>query len=683
MSANRANLLDDLEKSPKKSERSEKDFTGQSPHSAATKPSENAESIIPIKGKKIVLIGDGPIALLAAVKLKQKGVTDVTIAGSRLGNFTRSNDAVSDVFNIISTAIAPLSITPSYGRHIKDVERELYIHAKKLGVKFIKKNFDSFLENKKLLLVAQNQTEQEIIEADLVFDCTGVKRNVMNKFNQSQSNFQFEIKKIECIAKPYWAFLRFKFHVDLARLVNYIAAGYSRQIKDPNVYTHTIEELQKLGWDGYNIPFFYINPLLDGDDQCKSNMYSEIPAGLTDDDKIIKFIKILIKYSLSDIPPLKTFEPKLVLLQSKKHPTKPVISKFHIEPHQTISEYYLGNANFPNIFHLGDASADLPFHFGEGIVYGTKRLEDALKCFTVANGELTSLNAKQFTVLFNAGLTKHVERIQKNIYENQAIEKAYFGNIAGVYQLALSSNNNTNVEKLKMGLKKAIIWDKFTKCKIKMIPCLDNNLNARENTGFIIENNIEKKLTLTFKKLLHIFKSKNIFPSNLFIPINNYTLNIAMRCKKLGETHFKLKKLSKAKWAYQLSLDIYSKLLCSSEHIPQQLALTSNLIIIAYKQKDYSEILALSNNGNNELLISADKTKYKSILDKIYFHTAYAAINLAKKPSDENELAKLKKIAEVSIANLSELSKEQALSLQCKLIQLDKKTEQTENTPNC
>lgn len=149
-------------------------------------------------------------------------------------------------------------------------------------------------------------------------------------------------------------------------------------LENPNPvdYVLAIEEMRKMGWKTYEFPFTKIFTISKPSVE-KANIYFQSPEGLTEDE-IIQFTKILLKLGRSD--PSDHSDPDLRLLKdSKKHSHKQRISSFYIDPHQTTPGYYQGDNDYPVIFHSGDATADLPFRLGQGLILGAERILAAIE----------------------------------------------------------------------------------------------------------------------------------------------------------------------------------------------------------------------------------------------------------------------------------------------------------------
>ncbi|MFT4059556.1 MAG: hypothetical protein QM652_08420 [Legionella sp.] len=74
----------------------------------------------------------------------------------------------------------------------------LYREAKKLGISIENKRFVRMHEDSKApgIIVANNLNEEEIIQADYVFDCTGARREVVNAMNNVVPNSPLQLTLI-------------------------------------------------------------------------------------------------------------------------------------------------------------------------------------------------------------------------------------------------------------------------------------------------------------------------------------------------------------------------------------------------------------------------------------------------------------------------------------------------------
>ncbi len=360
---------------------------------------------IDLHGKDIVIIGDGPMGFIAAIKLQQCGVKNITLVGPRIGAFTRSGDYKDGMFEAVAAAIEPLPLVSTSTRHIKEIERQLHPHALNADISIIKKKLIGF-GGKRHLLLADENAEQQMIKADVVFDCSGTQRAAIKLFNaQSQSETKFSIQPEDVIPHKAHAFIRALVDVnDMGALVDPF-----NFVPDPLAYTLAMAELHQLGWRGYAIPLIYANTFSrPGTDIRKANIYLQVPEEFIADktsktEKILQFAKVLLKlYNNGDRAPEITLHAP-----SKKYPAKPVVSGFYIDPHQTTPGCYLGDEEYPAIFHLGDATADLPFLLGSGLKNGLARLTNIIKTFTIQDGAIRFIDLGQFDEYFKTGLREH------------------------------------------------------------------------------------------------------------------------------------------------------------------------------------------------------------------------------------------------------------------------------------
>ena len=119
--------------------------------------------MMPIKGDDVVIIGDGPMAYIAAIRLLQKKVK-VTLVAPNASEFTRSHDVNSKVWEIINQAIAPAKITETPNRHLKDIEQQLHALVIELGGNILKQEFVDF--DKKRGLILQDKKKSKTTQVD-------------------------------------------------------------------------------------------------------------------------------------------------------------------------------------------------------------------------------------------------------------------------------------------------------------------------------------------------------------------------------------------------------------------------------------------------------------------------------------------------------------------------------------
>src|SRR5579871_4592018 len=109
--------------------------------------------------KNIVIAGAGPIGLYLAIKLKQLGVTNVTVVDPRAGSYSRNGVIDASVFANLERRLG-LPVSHSSSRHIKDAERALLGIATKLGV-HIKRGEGTTFTGKKMHVIYRKEKEDK------------------------------------------------------------------------------------------------------------------------------------------------------------------------------------------------------------------------------------------------------------------------------------------------------------------------------------------------------------------------------------------------------------------------------------------------------------------------------------------------------------------------------------------
>jgi hypothetical protein len=632
-------------------------------------------------GKNIVVIGDGPSALAFAVKLKQKGVSNVTLVGPRLGEFVRPGDLVPDTFNRVSALITPLLVKPSKGFHLKDVERQLYTYAQKLNVSLIKMKFDSFTAQGELSLVCDRALQPaQIMKVDVVIDCTGEQRSVIHSFNnRSGAGARFEIKSRPELSNKTYSLVRGVFKTKDAKEMRLIYSSKKAAVINDKVnYCLTIERLRQLGWKSYVAPLNYTNfvrsTLKSNQELIKGNIYTCVPDDIAQEN-ILTFVKDTVKLIHGH---------DFTLLETK-NPKKSNITKFSVNLQHVTPGYYRGDENFPVIIHAGDASINVPFMLALGVRESMERIQDIFDTFTIENGLITQIDYKKFDVcyatrlnLVNYEIDSYIVAIARRSDPGTVFPYAKQVHDAA-YNTCTDIKNKEIIEAAKNNLDRQYALFYLEEGKEEFNKIHINKLETKDFQTLIAQ------LQRATKKLLIIMQYKHLFSLEKINEIEAYFGSLAEQMKSVAQGFFNSPKPSfnLASNNYSAAIDIYHTLLPDKSH-ERQLPLYSNLIIISRKQNDFAVCEIIFNSVKSRLY--ATTNQHKTLWDKIYYNTALAKLSLAeamKKTSNYDE-AKLDILYEEIDAlkdSLSENSKEFAKTISNRL-NISKTTNQNQPPEN-
>lgn len=647
-------------------------------NSNSNNPKANAnKSNLPINAKDIIIVGDGPAALVLAIRLKQKGL-DVTLIGPRLGEYTRSGDYVENVFSDISEAIKPLAITTTENRHIKDIEKQLHQHAEALGIRFIKSKFTKFSTNHHLIL-----SDGTSIHADVVFDCTGTKREVINDFNQRcDGGVRFSINPSMTLEHPTYSFIRASMPYDAIDSISSWALFKPHEhialIKMyPVPYALTMEALHQLGWKDSILPYAYANPL----SKNKANIYSQVPENIEKQD-IPKFIRILIEfcnYTVND-----TYNVPFALMHDSKKfgPQKSNLSKFPIEPNTTTPGFYIGDEQYPMIFHAGDATADMPFISGKSLRLGIKRIMDMTDSFVIEDASIKEFNVSRFDLTFLQNLLlydKHLQNFKSNLdAKYQQIKEKL--NPIQIYQSAYTEcQDEESKEIIKSAIKRMQGEDAYH------LFLQGNQLLSKfsdDKTGFNTKHfYLLEELNRCIDYFNHAAILTEFMTAEQQKEMHSVIQDMAERCKKVGSHYFSTVKFALASKYYKFALKIYDTFF-ENDYYEQKLALYSNLIIASAKKNEVNDIIVMFDTMHEKLLPKINTEKNTSILDKIYFNVSSAMICILAKTQDETKYIEQVMQIQKLIGNISSKSSEFAKALQDQLddIQLTRALDQVSQT---
>ncbi|MHB1949001.1 MAG: FAD-dependent oxidoreductase [Gammaproteobacteria bacterium] len=480
----------------------------------------NARSLKTITSKThpmshIAIAGAGPSGLFLAIRLKQLGIKNVVVVDPRAGTYSRSTDFHPGVFAYLSMVLQ-IPIPPSIGFHIKDVERILFGLAKDFGVVFHRQSFTAFSKKRKIVLTSAESKEQTEIPCDILFDCTGTKRVIIKKANESHPNKpKFMITPIK--GNPHKTHLFARGVMDSTLSSASHKRVYSLPTPGDSFDDKQMQEFRKLGWKQYAAPDFYINEF---DKKNKVTLYTQAPEDLKSEDQL-KFINTVVSYATRR----ENINFQLIH-ESKKYPDKARVSVFNVEPAITTPDCDLGDDNFPLIFPAGDAFINIPFRKAHSLKHGADRIEALLDSLRIENGEITGINLSQY---------------------KDDLQKLKAASIKSIQHHFLRSKKRFDTATKNQRLHYQILWERGFK-NLKQI--------KDKKTGIAIDK--ISALQECIESLLKVRQMPEFHSKKDLTKIDASLWDIA-KCSKQAATFLcSIKNYSLASLFYRKALDIYS-----------------------------------------------------------------------------------------------------------------------------
>lgn len=146
----------------------------------------------------IVIAGSGPVGLYTAICLAKKEYP-VQVVDKYAGNFTRPGVVAIQAGETITRQLKqieidveiPLAGSFSETYYISDIQAALFAEAVKLGVGFTQGHFKGIKNDS-----VEIEGSEELIPCDMLIDCTGESRQVVNYINSEKTPAPFKISKI-------------------------------------------------------------------------------------------------------------------------------------------------------------------------------------------------------------------------------------------------------------------------------------------------------------------------------------------------------------------------------------------------------------------------------------------------------------------------------------------------------
>ncbi|STX51460.1 FAD binding domain [Legionella busanensis] len=555
-----------------------------------------------------IVVGGGPAGIYAAIKLRKKGIRDVVICDPRAGNYTRPGHLNASVFETAKEGLKKDFWPDNTVGHIRDLEKILYKEAQSLGIPIEKKRFLRMHKDpKKPGVVVQNERgDEEIIEADYVFDCTGAKREVIKAVNEETSDSPFQLVSI--IEPPVTNHLLAYVKVsasDWARFqMNRDRVYDTPDTIEPLTFARSMIELRKLGWKEFKIPQCYGRQF----GKQKTCIYFHAPDGLAKED-YDKWVQAVLDCYAKPIQ----YEQIIASRQ------KPYFLTFPMQA-QALKDVSYKGENLPTVIALGDAQIDFDYVLAHGIKDGLERINILFKHMEIVNHEIYYFDSKEYLQSVQKALTDHKRQMIRSA--NQLKESF-------IDVLDIAERKLTEAQQLTQDIpEKLAISEMLKEIQARQHYEKGRKLfavyHSQSNHVLLEKYSLETLIANLNQIHSHLIEAHNNLPTSFSKErqiIEGLLAHLAISFKEVGNSYFKKKNLSQANDAYRKALEILDLDYLSSANNTKKIPIYSNLIITNLQNKQYKEAIRLANEALQVLRKeSIEESSLNTLHEKIAFN---------------------------------------------------------------
>lgn len=306
----------------------------------------------------IIIAGSGPVGLYTAISLAKRGYP-VQVVDKYVDNFTRPGVVAIQAGETIIRQLKeiridleiPLAKSLPETYYVSDIQKALYAKAVELGVKFTRANFKGIQDN-----CIEVEGSEDLIRCDLLIDCTGENRGVVNYINSQHTSPPFTISKIaeNPVKTNFIAFITMS-NEDAELLRSCKAAS------DPVNQVLQFESLRAQGWTKNDLPHWDMRRWEYSETEKRFCCYFEMP------DELARAPLPLKREWLETMLKLKTGKN---IDFSIEEGSSLKFSSFNVDPHKVDNPILdAGTYPFP-VVACGDSLMSAEYRKGTGIFNG-------------------------------------------------------------------------------------------------------------------------------------------------------------------------------------------------------------------------------------------------------------------------------------------------------------------------